>query len=161
MHLWLALLTTAKQNRVLPTAGAGATVSLYFSLPLLKLNRSECMVCREVNALGLHMMIGTVLPTLISWHGNMLQAEAYQTYRTPQSQHFFSSKTRLHYLKQTKKVFIDTNRHSFKKVGFNWTVQLVSKHLFLFYYSQTTSIRHYFYPGTCYLDKIYLLRNFL
>lgn len=89
------------------------------------------MVCREVRTLSLHMGIGSILPTLVSWHGNMLQAEAYQTYRVPLSQHFFNPKTRLTYLKKTKEVFINTNKHSFKKVGFNWAVQLVNYTIFL------------------------------
>ncbi len=77
------------------------------------------------------MSIGTILPTLVSWHGNFLQAEAYQTYRVPRAQHFFNTKTRGSYLKQTIEVWSKTNKDALRPIGTSWAIQLVFE-MFIF-----------------------------
>lgn len=114
----------------MPTAGAAAVLQTYFTINLLRASKEECSICHEIRGIGLHMGIGTILPTLVSWHGNFLQAEAYSTYRVPNSQHFFNPKQRLAYLKQTREIFFKTNKDFMQGVGIHWSIQLVS--LFFF-----------------------------
>jgi len=73
----------------------------------------------------LHMGIGTILPTIVSWHGNFLQAEAYKTYRVPNAQNFFKNETRNAYLKQTREIWSKTNKEALRPIGTNWGIQLV------------------------------------
>ena len=128
----LASLSSHAMTSVIPPVAAAAVSSAYFGHFLYKLN-DECLTCREMKTTMLHIAIGSVLPTGISWIVSFLHADLFKTYGVPNTDSMLRSKiSKSLYLKQTKNVWKKTTKNSFKIISINYCIQVVLCSFILF-----------------------------
>lgn len=74
----------------------------------------------------LHLSIGSIIPTGISWIFSFFHADLFKTYDVPKIDQLLQSKiSKEGYFKQVKKTWKKTTNNSFKLLTINYSIQLI------------------------------------
>lgn len=122
----LAALSSHSLVSLIPPVAAATFSSAYFGVFLYKFSNDECFTCRELKTIGLHMTIGSVMPTAVSWICSFLHADLFKTYGVPKTQVLFESNiSKKLFFKQSVDVWKKTTKNSFKVLTFNYSIQII------------------------------------
>lgn len=129
----IALFSSIILTCVFPTA-ASATIlhEFYLNNMLRASSDSECWLCRELKSIGMHLMVGSLVPTTIAWYANFYHASLFKTYPVPQGDMLVDAKKRKVFFNETKKIFFKTNKNAFPVLMASYSFQIIFSS-FIFY----------------------------
>ncbi|CAF0973373.1 unnamed protein product [Brachionus calyciflorus] len=119
------LISSIMITGIFPTAVSASLLGLYYTNNLLASSQDECLLCREIKSIGLHLTIGSLVPTFLAWSSNYFQAGIYKTYSLPETDWLLNSKTRPKFSFFFKRVLKNTTKNSFNRLAFCYSIQVI------------------------------------
>lgn len=120
-----AFLSSVLLTGVFPSAADAALLSFYYTDFLLYSTPTECLICREIKSIGLHLMAGSIIPTFLAWNTNFFQAGIYKSYSIPDSKWLMQKKDWPKYWFYFKRVVKNTTKNTFNKIYLSFSIQLI------------------------------------
>ena len=99
-------------------------LSVFFTSSLLKIQPTECLVCREIKANMMHLSVGSLFPTVFAWFVSFNHAALYNTYAMPNAENLSNPINRKRFLQHFKLIWTRTNKGAFARLMPNYLVQL-------------------------------------
>lgn len=120
-----AFLSSILLTGVFPTATDGALLTIYYTDFLFYSLPTECLICREIKSIGLHLIVGSIIPAFLAWKTNYFQAGIYKTYSLPDNKWLLEKKYLPKYWYFFKRVFKDTTKNSFSRIYLSLSIQII------------------------------------
>lgn len=74
----------------------------------------------------IHLSVGSMIPTGISWVLSFLHADLFKTYGVPKTDLLLQSKiSKMSYFNQVTNIWKKTTKNSFKILSLNYSIQLI------------------------------------
>ena len=120
------MLSSHAMSSLIPPIASASLASAYFGSYLYRATIDECMTCREIKTLLMHTVVGSLIPTGISWTVSFLHADMFKTYGVPKADMLFrTNSSRLTYMKQAKIIWNKTTHNSMKLFAVCYSIQFV------------------------------------